>query len=178
MHNLKTWKIAGIISIAIFGFLMHYLYNWSNGLTLVGLIAPVNESVWEHLKLGYWAVLLFAIIEYPQLRNQVHNYPVARFTGVLVLELTIVVIFYGYTLFTGENIIWIDIGAYLAGVILCQYVTHRLFKAPKLPVAVNRSGLAALISLGLLFAVLTYYPPHVPLFKDGNHQAYGIKKEK
>lgn len=35
------------------GVLLHFLYDWLP-LPVIGLFAPVNESVWEHLKLLFW----------------------------------------------------------------------------------------------------------------------------
>jgi hypothetical protein len=43
---------------------------------------------------------------------------------------------------------------------------------------VNRISLIAFISIGVLFGVLTYYPPHTALFKDPNSNTYGIAREK
>jgi hypothetical protein len=34
------------------------------------------------------------------------------------------------------------------------------------------------ISIGVLFALTTYYPPHLEIFKDGNDNTYGVTKEK
>ena len=66
---ISYWNIAGLIATIIIGFLNHYIYKWSEKSSLVALIAPVNESVWEHLKLGLWAVILFSFIEYVFLRK-------------------------------------------------------------------------------------------------------------
>ncbi|MFR7832640.1 MAG: DUF6512 family protein [Blautia wexlerae] len=43
------------------GAALHFLYDvWPNPLTAV--LAPVNESVWEHLKLLYWPFLAAAFV--------------------------------------------------------------------------------------------------------------------
>lgn len=42
---------------AVLGAAWHFFYDWVP-LPLVALAAPVNESVWEHLKLLYFPVLL------------------------------------------------------------------------------------------------------------------------
>jgi Family of unknown function (DUF6512) len=38
-------------AIVIAGTLQHFVYGWSGQNALVGLVSPVNESVWEHTKL-------------------------------------------------------------------------------------------------------------------------------
>ena len=43
--------IKSILLLFILGTITHYLYEFTNKNCFVGLIAPINESVWEHLKL-------------------------------------------------------------------------------------------------------------------------------
>lgn len=51
---LMFWKkyryeIYGILFTAAAGTLLHFVYEWSGSAVIVGLFAPVNESVWEHI---------------------------------------------------------------------------------------------------------------------------------
>jgi hypothetical protein len=178
MNSLKRWRLAGIITITILGFCLHYLFSWTDGSKISGLFVPVNESVWEHLKLGYWSVVLFSIVEYLPIKNGLNNYYFAKTVGILSLEITIVIIFYGYTFIVGKDIFLIDILSYILGVISCQHLTYIIFKLEPFSMFINRISLAIFISLGVLFGVLTYYPPHIALFKDPNNKTYGITKEK
>ncbi|MCW4022413.1 MAG: DUF6512 family protein [archaeon] len=36
----------------------------------VGAFSAVNESVWEHLKLGFWPLILYTAIEYWKIKNK------------------------------------------------------------------------------------------------------------
>ena len=48
----RKWGLVFTLAV-LGGAALHFLYNvWPNPLTAV--LAPVNESVWEHLKLLYW----------------------------------------------------------------------------------------------------------------------------
>ena len=47
-----AWGLTALIGTGL-----HFLYDWMP-FQLVGMIAPVNESVWEHLKLLFWPFLL------------------------------------------------------------------------------------------------------------------------
>ncbi len=47
-----------ILFVIVLGTLMHFMYNWSGKHPFAGLIAPVNESVWEHMKLLFFPMLL------------------------------------------------------------------------------------------------------------------------
>ncbi len=53
------WILAFVLA-ALFGGAQHFFYDWLP-IPLVGLFAPVNESVWEHLKLLFWPFLLFSV---------------------------------------------------------------------------------------------------------------------
>ena len=60
---IRRWHIAGFFWIVIVGSLLHFTYEWSGKSTLVGYFSPVNESLWEHLKLGYFSLSFFILIE-------------------------------------------------------------------------------------------------------------------
>ena len=55
----RFWLAFGIAVLAGTG--LHFLYDVCPA-PLVGLFAPVNESVWEHLKLLYWPFLAAAFV--------------------------------------------------------------------------------------------------------------------
>lgn len=178
MTSLKRWMFAGIVAFTILGFFLHYLFTWTAGSRLIGLFAPVNESVWEHLKLGYWSVVLFSIVEFPFVKRSINNYYFSKTIGVLVLEITIVSIYYGYTYIARENIFLIDIFSYVLGATFCQYITYIFLRLKTFPVIVTRISQITFISIGILFGLLTFYPPHLELFKDPNTKTFGINKEK
>ena len=176
--SLSQGRTAGIFVIIILGFPLHYLYDWSGESAFVGLFAPVSESVWEHLKLGYCSVVLLSIAEYFQTGKTLNNYFPARMAGLLALELTILLVFYGYHLFTRQNFLLLDIGSYMAGAVICQVITFRVFQKAPFSKSIQAAGLAAFIATGVLFAVTTFYPPRMPIFLDHNSGTYGIFKVK
>lgn len=128
--------------------------------------------------MGYWALTLFSVFEYPKVSKFVRQYFLAKLVGVLVLELTILLIFYTYTLFTHQSIIYVDIGSYVAGVCACQVVVYRIYQAPQDQPVLNLSGLAGYLLLAVLFAVWTYSPPKGDIFMDHRDSSYGIYRTK
>lgn len=50
----------GFLGAAVLGTGLHFLYEWLPN-PLFGIIAPVNESAWEHLKLSFWPFLAGAL---------------------------------------------------------------------------------------------------------------------
>lgn len=162
--TIKKWSISGIFIISILGVAWHYLYSWSGGNRILAALVPVNESIWEHLKLGYWSLILFSIPEFFSIGKKVNNYFFAKFIGILALEVCILVIHYTYTLLLGNIILWIDISSFVFGVMVCQHMVYKLFLTKKLKK--ERLGFTGFISLGLLFIILTYYPPDLGIFRD------------
>ena len=56
----RKWGLVFTLAV-LGGAALHFLYDvWPNPLTAV--LAPVNESVWEHLKLLYWPTLAAALV--------------------------------------------------------------------------------------------------------------------
>jgi len=175
--TLLRWTLGGIVAIIPTGVAIHYLYSWTKGSLIISLVAPVNESVWEHLKLGYWAVVLFSIIEYPQLK-EIRNYFVAKCAGVISLEATILIIYYSYTSLTHENILWMDILSFIAGVVVCQFLTYYVFRLNAFSKRIIHASVILFICLGVIFATTTFFTPHYPIFKDHNSNSFGIAVEK
>ena len=173
--KIKRWNIAGFFIIVVVGSLLHYFHEWTNYSRLAAAIAPVNECVWEHLKLGLWATILFIFIEYPAIGKGVNNYFLAKAVGVYALSVSILVIFYTYTLFTEDTIVALDILSYVIGVLVGQLLVYKINRASPIKSS-NFIGITILISTCILFAVLTFYPPHKPIFMDNNDNSYGIKE--
>ncbi|MCJ7665514.1 MAG: DUF6512 family protein, partial [Actinobacteria bacterium] len=52
--KLLTWEMLGILFAFILGSLLHFTFELSGSWGPMALISGVNESVWEHLKIGFW----------------------------------------------------------------------------------------------------------------------------
>ena len=176
LHNrkIKRWEISGIFWIVIVGCFLHFTYEWSNKSVIVALFSPVNESVWEHLKLGYWALLSFMLIEYWFIKDYTNSFFLAKTIGIVAMNLFIVVVFYSYTSIVKKPIQIIDIGSFIAGAILCQLISLKIIKKSVSNIA-NKIGLIAFILIGTILILFTFYPPHLPIFKDCNTGKYGIE---
>lgn len=166
--SLKTWTTAGFFFLLIFGSALHFFYAWSGNSKLVGLVAPVNESVWEHFKMGYWALVLFAAIEYHFVKNKVNNFFLAKLVGIISLELSIAIVFYSYTAVMGRDMLVFDIGSYVVGAGVCQSLAYRLYIEKPGGRQQEILSLLCLAVIGLAIMILTYYPPDWPIFIPAN----------
>ena len=173
-RRILLWELAGIIFIVVLGSALHFAFEWSGHLTPVGAIAAVNESVWEHLKLGFWPALAYAILEYSRFGKLANNFFFAKTLGIYLIPITIVALYYSYTGILGHGLLVVDIVIFVEAVIVGQLVSYVLLVASPVGERLNRFAPIALVVLGILFVLFTFYPPQLPLFRDAVTGAYGI----
>ena len=172
--TVLIYEIIGMLFIIMFGSLLHFTFEWSGYQQIVGVFSAVNESVWEHLKLGFWPALLYALIEYRFIKKRTNNFFLAKTVVVYAIAVIIPLIFYSYTAITGESIFLIDILSFIVAVIIGQLLSYRLLTHKQLSDKLEKLALVALLLLGVAFIVFTFYPPHLPLFQDPISGEYGI----
>ena len=174
--TVLKWELSGIIFVFLLGALLHFVFEWSGESIIVGAIASVNESVWEHFKQGFWPMCLYAALEHRFIRANINNFLTAKAVAVYLIPIITAVIFYAYTTATGEEILIVDIMIFLAAVIAGQLTSYKILTSAKLPKYANIISLAFIILLALVLILSTFYPPHLPIFLDANTSAYGIPR--
>lgn len=65
MFRIKHYLAAGFLFTSVLGTLSHFFYDWSGRNPLAALISPVNESIWEHMKLLFFPSLLWSLFTPP-----------------------------------------------------------------------------------------------------------------
>ena len=159
MYYGKRALILSCAGSILAGVLLHFVYDWiPNAVT--ALIAPVNESLWEHTKLIYWPYLAAAL-----LLNR--GRPGGKRPWLLILPLLcagMLALGYGYhVLLQGEELA-VDIAIYVLLMAVGFWLPAR-FSGPfegviwMLPVVLTAI-------LGGLIGVFTLWPPENILFTD------------
>ncbi|MBN2352874.1 MAG: hypothetical protein JXD23_09935 [Spirochaetales bacterium] len=174
--SLFLWEAAGAVFVIAAGSVLHFVYAWSGYSWWAGLFAPVNESVWEHLKLGFWPLILISAVEFPFVRRRAHNFFLAKFLSVAALELFIVLVFYAYTAFTGRPILAVDICSFVLGTVLCQLLSLLMYAKTRPASAARVAGVAGLALLAFCFMLFTYATPRLGIFRDRPTGGYGPVK--
>jgi hypothetical protein len=175
-RSVLRWELVGIAIISILGSVLHFVFDWSGNWAPVGVIAAVNESVWEHFKIAFWPALFYAIFEYPFLRRATKNFMLAKAIGIYVMPIAIALIFYSYTAIIGQEILIVDILIFVVAVAIGQLTSYKILTMRKLPAWSDKVGLALVILLAIAFGVFTFYPPHLPVLRDAVSGGYGIIK--
>ena len=164
--KLFWWQISGFIFTCILGVLLHFAYEWSNNNTIVASFSAINESTWEHLKLLYFPLLLFSLIEYFFLKTLYPNFWWAKFMGILAGLITIPVLYYTYTGIFGQSADWFNIAIFFIAVAIAFIVDTWILKKKYLHSQIPAIAIILIILIGAAFVFLTYSPIDIPLFKS------------
>ena len=171
--NLKKIKIISTIIIFMLCIFLHFLYNKIPNI-LTSIISPVNESIWEHMKLIYTSYILYGIIEYIIIKNKIkiNNFNIQLFLVPFISIIIYLMIYLPIYYIFGENII-ISIGLLFLIIIFEEIISYHFLTTKP----INNElviGLIGITLIYLLFGLLTYYPPELELFLDTKNNSYGI----
>ncbi|KPK24543.1 MAG: hypothetical protein AMJ70_01615 [Dehalococcoidia bacterium SG8_51_3] len=174
--TILKWELSGIILVFLLGALLHFVFEWSGESRFVGAIASVNESVWEHFKLGFWPMCMYAALEYRFIRASSSNFLTAKAVAVYFIPIITALIFYAYTAAIGEEILIIDILIFAVAITAGQLVSYKIITAARLPGYAAIIAAVFIVILALILILFTFYPPHLPIFLDANTGTYGIPR--
>lgn len=168
-------KMAGFIFTSIVGTLLHFLFDLTGGNWAAGLVSAVNESIWEHMKLIYVPMVIFAVIEWKFTGKDICGFWCVKLRGILLALILIPVLYYAYTGILGISADWFNIAIFfIAAGAAYRYEA----KAERRPCGMgNKAAVGIILLIGLIFAVLTFFPPHIPLFRDPITGTYGFWKQ-
>lgn len=168
-------ELIGFVFCCVLGTLSHFFYEWSGENTFIGLLCPVNESVWEHLKLIYTPYIIWSAAEFFILKGSKLNLFLSKFCSVICGMLTILFIHYTYTGAVGTESTTADIISFFAGVAAAFILSYTIMKNSKYKGAVCETvSFILLIITGGIFILFTFSPPLIPLFEDSITKTYGI----
>lgn len=171
---------GGAVSVVIAGTLLHFCYEWSGENFVVGLLSPINESPWEHMKLVFTPMILFAFIDWYYLRGKVKNLCFALLKEIGVAIVFILAVFYIYTSIVGHSILVIDISSFIIGVIVAKWLGYQIligrFKSWEFK-GLNTISALLLIIIAAFFVIATIDPPQINLFQDSVSGTYGIEEK-
>lgn len=161
-HDLKGYTIAGVFFVLVIGTLAHFLYDWTNDNAVIGLFVPVNESVWEHMKLLFFPMLLYSA--FMICRCRIPCIVSSLCLGITAGTLLIPVFFYSYTLILGRNYFLLDIGTFVLSTVIAFWLAYRLaISCRAKPYTLLLCAMVCI--LFLCFLRFTYHPPDNRLFK-------------
>ena len=171
--KIRNYQIFSVIFTFILGTILHFTYNLSGKNIFIASFSAINESVWEHLKLLYFPMLIIILIGYFYIGKDIPNFLCSKIIGILVALAFTIIFFYTYTGILGKNIAFIDITSFFIATILGEFVAYTLiinkFKCNK------KTAVLILVIFLISFITFTYHTPNIGIFKDPQTERYGIK---
>lgn len=176
--NLKKIKLIAVIGIFIISIFSHFAYELFPNI-LFSFFFPINESIWEHMKILFTSTLLYGLIDYLLLKKnniKYNNFPFQLyFTAFSSIPIYLVIYLPIYKLI-GENLI-ISITLMILVYILEQYISYHILQEKEFKI-LNIISVPIIIIIYLGFIYLTYNPPHTYVFFDIINEKYGINEYK
>ena len=173
--SVIPWQIGGFLFTAVAGTLLHFLFDWTGGSPVAALFSAVNESIWEHLKLLFYPMVLFAVAEYFAWGREVPSFWCVKLMGILTGLLLVPVAYYTYTGISGANADWLNITLFFIGAAASFWTETKLFQKGFSCPLDSFWAIVLLCLIAAFFTVFTFLPPHIPFFQDPQTGTYGFQ---
>lgn len=165
--KLFYWELFAGVFTVLLGSLLHFTYDWSGKLALVGAFSAVNESVWEHMKLLFVPMFLESFVHAAALGHTYPNVCAARAAAVLTGLVLIPALFYTYTGVFGTHVLWADIGVFILAAVGAFALEFSLLHRGKFSsLGAQIFGLVVLWALAFAFVWCTFRPPQIALWQS------------
>ena len=172
--NLCKSRIISTIGIFILCFISHFIYNLIPN-SLTAIFFPVNESIWEHMKMIFTSIIIYGIIDYiilNKLKIKYNNFFLNLFITAIISIPIYLSIYLPLYYKIGENM-FINIVLMLLVIIITQVISYYILKTTSYKL-LNYISIILIIISYIIFGYLTYNPPKQELFFDTQEEKYGI----
>ena len=171
-RSIELWQFFGFAFTSLLGTLLHFLYDWLGKAIWIAPFSGVNESTWEHMKLLFWPMLLFAVSQSFFFRER-GDFWCVKVKGILLGLFLIPILFYTYNGAVGPSPDWLNIAIFFVCAATVFWYETRQFR--QAAAACSRTlSIALLALLALFFVIFTFWPPELGLFRDPISGTYGI----
>ena len=168
----RNLEIIGFFVVSALAIGFHFLYD-ATGSAILGAIAPVNESIWEHIKIVFFPFLIWTIVEMLILKPESkYDFIKAKSYALLAIPIMLIVFFYTYSGILGYSVTAIDVASTFLYIALAFLISYYAYKNSWTFLS-NTAMIFALIIL-IMLILFTYFPPRLALFRDSVSGNYGI----
>jgi len=156
--KLSKRLLTAFVLATLAGACLHFLYDLLPSL-VTALFSPVQESIWEHLKIIYWPYLAAMLIVTGKAGRGRRG---SWLFSLLVISVALLIIAYVYHISLGGSAAFFDIGLYVVLMAVGFFLPGRLKES---------SGHSApvfflVVLLGVAIILFTFLPPDHILFSD------------
>jgi len=173
VENKKLLKLIFIISPFFLAFIAHFLYKFIP-FPIFSIYFPINESIFEHTKLVFTPFIITYLIFYLIYKKQIDKKTylsslIISISTSLVLMLSF---YYLFKLILNKEVMIFSILSLLIGTIISQIIAIICYKK-RIHWSIEIS-IYALITITVLFLILTLNPPYLEFFYDKEKMGYGF----
>ena len=163
--------LINTISIFIISTILHFIYNiFPNFIT--SIFTPVNESIFEHLKLIFTSTFLYTIISNIFTKEK-NIFLISLLKGILTI-IILLIIYLPIRYLFGEVLIVTLIILFIS-ILLSEIIINNTIK--KEYKILNIISIFLIIINYIIFTHFTYNPIKTFLFYDTETKSYGIKEK-
>lgn len=174
--TVNLWQFVGFAFTSLAGTMLHFLYDLTNESILIAPFSAVNESTWEHMKLLFFPMLVFSIIEWFIFGKEYCNFWNVKLKGILLGLTLIPVLFYTYNGIFGKSPDWINITIFFVSAAFAFLYETRKFNQETSNCKFNKASFVFICLIASAFIILTFFQPKIPFFQDPVTSLYGIPK--
>ncbi len=157
--------VTGVIFVLITGSLSHFVYDWTGQNPIAGLFTPVNESIWEHMKLLFFPMLAYSLVIIFRCRQESPCIASGLFSGLLTGTFLIPLFYYAYTGILGKNLLVLDIAVFVMSTVIAFWLSCKLAQSCQ---ASRCTFLLCVLvcALFICFLLFTEHAPDAAIFMD------------
>ena len=174
MKKIVHWQIGGFVFSVLLGVFFHFLFDLTNECIVVAFVAPVNESIGEHIKLVFFPMFLYALFEYSFLETEYEQFWCIKWKGISIGMILIPTIYYTYTGIIGKSVDWFNILSFVGVTGVVYFIETKMFLKNKSCRISSEYAFVILCIVGIVFWIFTFYPPNLPFFQDPISKTYGF----
>lgn len=162
----EKWILLGIPALFVIGSLFHFIYEWTGKNIIIGLISPIDESIFQHIKMVIVPLICWWTLYYYFKGRKDSISEEKWFSGGVASLISSMIlipsIFYLYTGALGIESLIVDILILFVSLLCGQLLGLHFYRHSK--------GIDATLALCIfvfiisLSAIFTLYPPNIPFF--------------
>ena len=172
-QSIGLWQFFGFGVTALGGTILHFLYEWLGDAVWIAPFSGVNESTWEHMKLLFWPMLLYAAAQRLLFRQR-QDFWCVKLRGILLGLCLIPILFYTYNGVIGPSPDWINITIFFVAAAISYIYEARLYNGADTVCLSKKLSFSVLCFIAILFIVFTFRTPTVEIFRDPLTKSFGI----
>lgn len=172
-RSIGLWQLMGFAVTSLGGTLLHFLYDWLGEAVWIAPFSGVNESAWEHMKLLFWPMFIYAVVQSFFFSDR-EDFWCIKLKGTLLGLVMIPVLFYTYNGAIGKSPDWLNIAIFFISAAIAYIYETRQFNNKTTICRYKKLSIAILLIIAVLFVLFTFTTPEIGIFKDPLTDTYGI----